>query len=217
MNHVGSLTCLNGPNRGKEYKLTERISTVGRSNDCTIIINENLISRNHAEIHKVDAAYQLHDLGSKNGIHIDNERLAHRAAVWLKNGNEITFAYTRFSFTELAATDTVTSTFILAPQEPALRVDLSAREVYVDGQLIDPPFSVKQFELLLFFVKNRNRAVSKDDIAQAIWPEYQGDVYNSSVDRMVSRVRHRIEPTGGHSPRFISTVHGYGYKLRLDG
>jgi DNA-binding winged helix-turn-helix (wHTH) protein len=55
--------------------------------------------------------------------------------------------------------------------------------------------------------------VSKDEIASAVWPESQGDIYDANIDRMVSRVRSRIEPDESAEPRFISTVRGYGYQL----
>ena len=60
------------------------------------------------------------------------------------------------------------------------------------------------------------RVVSKDEIAQVVWPEAQGDVYDANIDRMVSRVRSRIEDDDSDDPRFISTIRGYGYKLDLD-
>ncbi|MCB0142989.1 MAG: winged helix-turn-helix domain-containing protein, partial [Caldilineaceae bacterium] len=72
-----------------------------------------------------------------------------------------------------------------------------------------------QFDLLWFLYQNRGRVVSKDEIAQAVWPESDGDVYDANIDRMVSRVRSRIEPDSTDDPRFIATVRGYGYKLML--
>lgn len=76
MSQFGKLICISGPNTGKEYLLTEEISTIGRSEECTITIDEQLVSRNHAEIHRIDNAYQVHDLQSKNGIYVNNKRLA---------------------------------------------------------------------------------------------------------------------------------------------
>ncbi len=102
---------------------------------------------------------------------------------------------------------------IAVSEQPGLRVDITTRQVYVDGRPLDPPLSVKQFDLLWFLYQNRGRVVSKDEIAQAVWPEAQGDVYDANIDRMVSRVRSRIEPDRDDDPRFIFTIRGYGYKL----
>ena len=54
-----------------------------------------------------------------------------------------------------------------------------------------------------------------NEIAQAVWPEAQGDVYDANIDRMVSRVRSRIEPDSSDEPRFIATIRGYGYQLLI--
>ena len=70
----------------------------------------------------------------------------------------------------------------------------------MDGVQLDPPLSVKQFDLLWFLFQNRGRVVSKDEIAAAVWPEAQGDVYDANIDRMVSRVRSRIEPMRRKTP-----------------
>jgi DNA-binding response OmpR family regulator len=83
----------------------------------------------------------------------------------------------------------------------------------VDGVILDPSLSVKQFDLLWYLFQNRGRVVSKDEIAQSVWPEAQGDIYDANIDRMISRLRSRIEPESGDEPRFIATVRGYGYQL----
>ena len=102
---------------------------------------------------------------------------------------------------------------LIAVREPGLRADFTTRQVYVDGALLDPPLSTKQFDLLWFLYQNRGRVVSKDEIAAAVWPNAQGDVYDANIDRMISRVRSRIEPGSEDNPRFIHTVRGYGYQL----
>ncbi|MYJ79291.1 MAG: winged helix-turn-helix domain-containing protein [Caldilineaceae bacterium SB0670_bin_27] len=80
-----------------------------------------------------------------------------------------------------------------------------------------PPLSVKQFDLLWYLYQNRGRVVSKDELATHIWSEVDGNVYDASIDRMVSRVRNRIEPAaevpGDSNSRFIVTVRGFGYQL----
>ncbi len=167
--------------------------------------------RGNAEIERIDSAYQVRDMQSKNGVFVDGQRLELGESAWLSDGCEVQFASTKFRFYDPSAT--VTAPSLMAVREPGLRIDASTRQVFVDGVLLDPPLSVKQFDLLWFLFQNRGRVVSKDEIAQAVWPESQGDIYDANIDRMVSRVRSRIEPDESAEPRFISTVRGYGYQL----
>lgn len=211
MSRFGRLVCLNGPKAGAEYELVHDLTIVGRANDAHLLLEDQFASRHHAEVLHVDSAYQVRDLGSKNGVFVNGERLAANATAWLSDGSEVQFASTRFRFYDPSAT--VTAPSLMAVREPGLRIDPATRQVFVDSTLLDPPLSVKQFDLLWFLFQNRGRVVSKDEIAQAVWPESQGDIYDANIDRMVSRVRSRIEQENSDEPRFIATVRGFGYQL----
>lgn len=213
MSRFGRLVCLNGPKTGAEYDLVQDVTLVGRANDVQLLLEDQFASRHHAEIHHIDSAYQVRDLQSKNGVFVDGRRLAQGGSSWLADGSEVQFASTRFRFHDPSAT--VTAPSLMAVREPGLRIDVSTRQVYVDGVILDPPLSVKQFDLLWYLFQNRGRVVSKDEIAQAVWPEAQGDIYDANIDRMVSRVRSRIE-VEGEEPRFIATVRGYGYQMLVN-
>lgn len=212
MSRFGRLVCLNGPRAGEEYELNQELMIVGRAVDAAIRLEDQFASRQHAELRYVDNAVQVHDLQSKNGVFVDGRRLPIGGTAWLSDGVEVQFAGTRFRFYDPSAT--VTAPSLIAVREPALRADITTRQVYVDGVLLDPPLSVKQFDLLWFLYQNRGRVVSKDEIAAAVWPEAEGDVYDANIDRMVSRVRSRIEPDVDN-PRFIQTVRGYGFQLDI--
>ena len=211
MSQYGRLICLSGPNQGKEYELTRAVTAIGRVATAQIVLADSFASRQHAEIHYSDNGYQIRDLGSKNGVYVRGERLAADSRVWLNDGDEVQFASTRFRFHDPSAT--VTAPSLLAVREPGLRVDLATRQVYVDGVVLEPPLSVKQFDLLCYLYENRGRAVSKDEIALNVWSESEGDTYDANIDRMVSRVRSRIEPGESEEARFIVTVRGYGYQM----
>lgn len=211
MSRAAKLVCLSGPRAGTEYELSSRPQIIGRGADADILLEDQFASRRHAEIRQQDGVYLIHDLASKNGVIVNGVRLESGGQAWLEDGAEIQLASTLFRFHDPAAT--VTAPALIAVRESGLRVDLATRQVYVDGVQIDPPLSVKQFDLLWFLYRNRGRVVSKDEIAQAVWPENQGDVYDANIDRMVSRLRSRIEPGNTGEPRFIATVRGFGYQM----
>lgn len=210
------MVCLSGPDAGAEYELSKEQMMVGRSPGAYVNVNDGFASRKHAELHYIDNAYRLHDLESKNGVFVNGRRLAPGGTAWLEDGDEVQFASTRFRFHDPSAT--ITAPFLEALPEAGIRVDAATRQVFIDGKALVPPLSVKQFDLLWYLYQNRGRVVSKDELATHIWAEVGGDVFDASIDRMVSRVRNRIEPgpAGGGEPqsRFIVTVRGYGYQLK---
>ena len=214
MSLYGKLVCLNGPNSGKEYDLDQDLIPIGRSSKSAIVLDDQFASRNHAEIRRFENAYKVFDLHSKNGVHVDGQTLAPGASEWLTDGSELRLASTVFRFYDPSVTMTAPS--LVAVRESGLRVEPSTRQVYVDGQLLEPPLSAKQFDLLWYLYENRGRAVSKDEIALAVWPEADGDIYDSNIDRMISRVRGRIEPANSDDTRFLTTVRGFGYRLYTD-
>jgi pSer/pThr/pTyr-binding forkhead associated (FHA) protein len=213
VSRFGKLVCLSGPRAGREYDLPNQSIVLGRAPDAGIVLEDQFASRHHAEIRYIDGAYQIYDLNSKNGVILDGVKLAAGGSEWLEDGVEIVLASTSFRFQDPAAT--VTAPSLIAVREPALRVDPTTRQVYVDGVLLEPPLSVKQFDLLWFLYQSRGRVVSKDEIAGAVWPESQGDVYDANIDRMISRLRSRIEPNNNDEARFIATIRGYGYQMLI--
>jgi DNA-binding winged helix-turn-helix (wHTH) protein len=212
VSQIARLVCMSGPDAGTEYELSTDTTQIGRSANADVNVNDGFASRQHAELHFIDNAYRLHDLGSKNGVFVNGGRLGPGATIWLEDGDELQFASTRFRFHDPSAT--ITAPFLEAVQRSGIRVEPATRQVFVDGEALVPPLSVKQFDLLLYLYQNRGRVVSKDELAKQIWAEVSGDVYDASIDRMVSRVRSRIETAAeGSLSRFIVTVRGYGYQL----
>ncbi len=215
MSQIARLVCLSGPDAGTEYELTKETFSIGRSPGADININDSFASRRHAELQFIENAYRLRDLESKNGVFVNGGRMAPGATAWLEDGDALQFASTRFRFHDPSAT--ITAPFLEALPEFGLRVEPATRQVFIDGKVLVPALSVKQFDLLWYLYQNRGRVVRKDELANQIWSEVSGDVYDASIDRMVSRVRNRIESVRGSEEgsqsRFIETVRGYGYQL----
>ena len=69
----------------------------------------------------------------------------------------------------------------------------------------------REFELLLFLVRNPGRAWTRDQLLDRVWgPDYAGDA--RTVDLHVRRLRAKIE-LDASDPRLIETVWGVGYRM----
>lgn len=80
----------------------------------------------------------------------------------------------------------------------------------------DEAIAVTQLEyrLLLVFVENADRALSRDELLNAAWGiDYQGTT--RTLDQHVSQLRRKIEADAAN-PRYFLTVHGYGYRYQPD-
>jgi DNA-binding winged helix-turn-helix (wHTH) protein len=68
--------------------------------------------------------------------------------------------------------------------------------------------STKAFQLLSLLVENRPRAMSKDELQSALWPDTF--VSDTSLTTLVNEIRTQLaDPAREH--RMIRTVHGFGY------
>ena len=82
-------------------------------------------------------------------------------------------------------------------------------EVYVVDTLVE--FTPKEFELLLYLVRNKGFVRSRDQLLSSVWDyEFAGDT--RIVDVHISRVREKIE-MDSKNPRYIKTIRGLGYKF----
>jgi DNA-binding winged helix-turn-helix (wHTH) protein len=85
-------------------------------------------------------------------------------------------------------------------------LDRATRQLLKAGEVraLEP----KAFALLDLLIRRRPAAVSKTDIRDALWPATF--VSESSVSSLMSQVR-RALGSGTEEPRFLRTVHGFGY------
>jgi DNA-binding winged helix-turn-helix (wHTH) protein/tetratricopeptide (TPR) repeat protein len=87
-------------------------------------------------------------------------------------------------------------------------VHAQRHEVLRDGQVQDIP--PKAFELLLFLLRERHRAVAKCELVAALWQ--QQAVSDSVLARTLMKVRQAIGDPATQ-PVWIKTIHGYGYRF----
>jgi pSer/pThr/pTyr-binding forkhead associated (FHA) protein len=190
--------------------------TVGRDAGNDIVIEHRLASRRHARFEKAEVGFYIHDLDSTNGTFVNGQRIS--GAHLLRNNDEVWIGDTVIVFRDPEATmkgtpPPVARHRVLEPQEE-LRVDTRAKEVYLRGQLLDPPLTAKEFQLLDLLYQHKGEVLSKEQIARGVW-DYEVYDYNA-IDALVYRLRHRIEADPSN-PRYLVTVRGFGYKLMTGG
>jgi DNA-binding response OmpR family regulator len=92
-----------------------------------------------------------------------------------------------------------------------LRLDLAARRLTRKHKEIE--LSPKEFNLLEYFVRKPGRALTREEILNAVWG-YDCVVTSRSIDRFVTTLRNKIEPDPA-KPVFIHTIRQIGYRFEL--
>lgn len=83
-------------------------------------------------------------------------------------------------------------------------------EARIHNALVDT--TPKEFDLLLYFIVNKNRVLSRQAIAAHLWGDYTDNLANFDfVYQHVKNLRRKISNAGGMD--YISTVYGLGYKF----
>ncbi|MGA3284068.1 MAG: response regulator transcription factor [Verrucomicrobiota bacterium] len=91
----------------------------------------------------------------------------------------------------------------------SFRLDISARRLTRKNKEIE--LSPKEFNLLEYLVKKPGRALTRDEILNAVWG-YDCVVTSRSIDRFVTTLRNKIEPDPAR-PIFIHTIRQIGYRF----
>ena len=90
-------------------------------------------------------------------------------------------------------------------------LDLDTRQLRRNGKEIH--LTPKAFALLEILISERPKVVSKADLQQRIWPETF--VVEANLSSLAAEVRTALGDRA-RSPRFIRTVHGFGYAFCAD-
>jgi DNA-binding response OmpR family regulator len=93
-----------------------------------------------------------------------------------------------------------------------ISVDLSSMETKVHGK--DIILTRKETNLLIYFLNNTNRVLSRQAIASHLWGDYTDNLDNFDfVYQHVKNLRKKISDAGGED--YIKTVYGLGYKISI--
>ncbi len=198
-----------GNEAGRRWLLDRQSLTIGRSEDCDIVLPDRLVSRHHARVYWLDGHYYVEDLGSKNGTHVNGQEVKgpHR----LEDGDEIQIALRfKLAFVDAGATAPLTLDTVA---EPGLYLDPATRQVFVGGRELNPPLSVAQYRLLELLISAQGKIVTRDEVVHGVWPEAMEEgVSEQAIDALVRRLRERIAELDPEH-QYIITVRGHGFRL----
>ena len=89
-----------------------------------------------------------------------------------------------------------------------LKIDLLGRNVFVDG--VKKELTPKEFELLMYMVKNKGIALSREKLVSNVWGlDFYGD--DRTVDAHIKMLRNSL----GNYRDYIVTLRGFGYKFEV--
>jgi len=93
-----------------------------------------------------------------------------------------------------------------------VRVDVESGRVWVNGKLV-PDLTDLEYRLLLLLYGHMDKICDKYQIVESVWGEdYIDEVDDARIDKLVSRLRQKIEPDPSE-PKYLITVRGRGYRL----
>lgn len=185
---------------------------IGRGSDCNIVLPERQVSRHHVRVTHEKDAYILHDLGSKNGTHINGQRLT--GSIKLNDGDQIQIALcVTLMFVGTEATLPLNLDVVLPAGNLVLNEEL--RTVSIRGEELDPPLSLAQFRLLKLLYDADGAVCDRESIVETVWPGTDGlGVSEQAIDALVRRLRDRIAELDDYN--YIVTVRGHGFRLDND-
>lgn len=94
-----------------------------------------------------------------------------------------------------------------------ITLEKDACKVYKNGEEIR--CSKVEYQLLMYFMENRGRVLSKEQILAHVWDSQGKFVDENTLSVNIRRLRGKIEDDPKH-PALIRTVHGIGYVWRKE-
>ena len=93
--------------------------------------------------------------------------------------------------------------------EGGITVDEASHTVKIYDEIV--PLTFKEFELLVFFMRNKGIALSRDKILNSVWNyDFFGDA--RTIDSHITKLRGKL----GEKGKYIHTVRSIGYKFEVE-
>jgi DNA-binding response OmpR family regulator len=91
-----------------------------------------------------------------------------------------------------------------------IRLNTDSNEVFINGTIID--LTRKEYEILLYFIVNRNKVITREAIAEHVWGDNisYADNYDFIYSH-IKNIRKKIELNNGSN--YLHNIYGLGYKF----
>lgn len=94
-----------------------------------------------------------------------------------------------------------------------IKINLDSTDVFIKDEPIN--LTQKEYELLIYFISNKNRVITKQSIAEHLWGD-QADMFDSFdfVYQHIKNLRKKMIEAG--SVDYLDTAYGLGYKFNTN-
>jgi DNA-binding response OmpR family regulator len=97
-------------------------------------------------------------------------------------------------------------------QQGDLKIDLLAKTVHVNGTAVN--LTKKEFELLVFFIGNKNRVISKNALAEHLSGDLADMLDNHDfIYAHIKNLKRKLSDAG--SDNYLKTLYGNGYRWEV--
>lgn len=105
--------------------------------------------------------------------------------------------------------------FILNSEVPAVGITLNGDSILINQVPVEKFFSRQEYRVIKFLLEQKNKLVTRDEIAKRIWTANTEEHYSDwAIDQLIARIRKRLAELS-FSPKQVQTVRGKGYRLNL--
>jgi DNA-binding winged helix-turn-helix (wHTH) protein len=95
---------------------------------------------------------------------------------------------------------------------PAIAIDEQTGEILVNGLPPKEKIGLQEYRLLVEFLKNPDKVISRDDIALVLWDKETDEKYSDwAIDQVISQLRTKLEKLGISSAK-LQTIRNRGYR-----
>jgi DNA-binding response OmpR family regulator len=91
-----------------------------------------------------------------------------------------------------------------------IRINLDSNEVFINGNIVD--LTKKEFDILVYFIVNRNRVITRESVAEHVWGDSisLADNYDFIYSH-IKNLRKKIQQNNGTN--YLHNIYGIGYKF----